>query len=83
LVLRTPGTFSQKMMEGRCSSIASAISQKVSERLPRSSSSERRKPATLNAWQGVPPHRMSGTSTAPERIRSGRRVMSPRFGTPG
>ena len=63
LVERTPGTFSQKMMDFRCSSIASAISQKVRDKLPRASSSDWRRPATEKAWQGVPPQRMSGTST--------------------
>jgi len=86
-VLRTPGTFSQKTMAGsspradRTWSIAFAISQKVRDRLPRASSRDFRNPATENAWHGVPPQNRSGASTSPARIISGRRVISPRFGT--
>lgn len=89
LVLRTPGTFSQKTTEGaipvviRWMSIAFAISQKVKERFPLASSRELRRPATLNAWQGVPPQNTSGASTSPDRMRSGSVVMSPKLGTLG
>ncbi len=88
-VERTPGTFSQKTMHSgsprvrRTSSIAFAISQKVSDRFPRASSRDRRRPATLKAWQGVPPQNTSGASTSPNRMRAGSVVMSPRFGTSG
>lgn len=88
-VERTPGTFSQKTMAGcwpradRTVSIASASSQKVRERLPRASSSDRRRPATLNAWHGVPPHSRSGASISPASTRSGSVTMLPRFCTSG
>jgi len=83
LVERTPGTFSQKTMVAgnprtdRDSSMASAISQKVKERFPRASASDWRLPATLNAWQGVPPQKRSGASTSPLLMRSGKVVISP------
>ena len=89
LVLRTPGTFSQKTMVGcsprtdRAESISLAISQKVKERLPRASSKDLRRPATENAWHGVPPQKTSGASISPLRMRSAIFVMSPRFGTSG
>lgn len=89
LVESTPGTFSQKTMDAaipalrRTESIASAISQKMSDRFPRASLRDRRRPATLNAWQGVPPQNTSGASTSPKRMRVGKVVMSPRFGTSG
>ena len=89
LVLRTPGTFSQKTMQGWAPrtdlvvSIALAISQKVKDRLPRASSKDLRSPATENAWHGVPPQNRSGASTSPLKMRSGKVVMSPRLGTSG
>lgn len=89
LVERTPGTFSQKMTPAgsrrrdRTWSTALAIPTKVSERLPRASSSELRRPATENAWHGVPPQNRSGASTSPDKMRSGSCVMSPRLGTSG
>jgi hypothetical protein len=88
-VERTPGTFSQKTMlaafppASRTESIASAISQKVSDRFPRASSRDRRRPATENAWHGVPPQNRSGASTSPRKMRSGSMVMSPKLGTSG
>jgi hypothetical protein len=89
LVERTPGTFSQKTMEAgsprasRTLSIASDISQKVRDKLPRASSRDFLKPATEKAWHGVPPQKRSGASTSPLAIRAGSVVMSPRFGTSG
>lgn len=83
---RTPGTFSHTTMHpsfpaaARTSSIASAISTKVMVRFPRVSARPSRRPATLNAWQGVPPVKSSGADTSPERMRSGSAFMSPRFG---
>jgi len=89
LVLRTPGTFSQTTMlagfppADRTWSIALAISQNVRERLPRASSKDLRRPATENAWHGVPPHKISGASTSPDSMRAGSVVMSPKLGTSG
>ena len=83
---KIPGTFSHTTMHpsfpaaDRTSSIASAISTKVMVRFPRVSASPSRRPATLNAWQGVPPVNSSGADTSPERMRPGSAVMSPRFG---
>ena len=84
-VLRTPGTFSQKIMAGlsRLLSIASAISQKVNVKFPLASSRDCLLPATLNAWHGVPPQSISGASISPFKIFSGNNVISPRFGTSG
>jgi hypothetical protein len=89
LALRTPGTFSQKMTAGcfpkidRVASMAFAISQKVSDKLPRASAKDLRSPATLKAWHGVPPQNTSGASTCNARTRSAKRLMSPRLGTAG
>ena len=52
----TPGTFSQRMYLGRR---WSANARNVSARFPLGSSSPLRSPATLKAWQGVPPTRRS------------------------
>mgnify|MGYP007031245108 CR=1 FL=1 len=67
-VLRTPGTFSQRIQAGslpavdRRWSIASARSMNCSVRLPLSSARDCRLPATLKAWHGVPPQSMSAST---------------------
>ncbi len=40
-------------------------------------------PATLKAWQGVPPTSTSGAGILPESTMAARRVMSPWFGVFG
>lgn len=76
-VERTPGTFSQRVILGR---IACTTSIKRRVRLPRSSRSDFRKPATLNAWQGVPA--ISKSTGIARSVKSGA-VISPRFSNPG
>ncbi len=83
LSLRTPGTFSQTMMQGgfpalaRTWSIASASSIKRRVNWPRSSFKPARMPATLYAWHGVPPTSTSGASISPDSTRAASLVISP------
>lgn len=50
---------------------------------PRGSARPSRIPATLKAWQGVPPTRMSGAGIFPASTMALSLVMSPRFGVLG
>ncbi|MCY1369154.1 hypothetical protein D9M69_561750 [compost metagenome] len=86
---RTPGTFSQTTMEAGfparvlTRSAASASSTYLMVRAPRGSARPSRMPATLKAWQGVPPTRTSGAMMLPTSTCRASLVMSPRLGTSG
>lgn len=67
----------------RIKSIALRILTKTKVKLPRSSSRLPRRPATENAWQGVPPTNTSGASISPTRILAVSLVISPWFDTFG
>ena len=75
-VERTPGTFSHSTHLGLK---WSAMRQKVRHRFPRSSARLPRFPATLNAWQGVPPTKRLIAGM----FHSWYLVISPRLGTSG
>ena len=82
-VLRTPGTFSHTATAGdlpprrRTTSTASKILTNSKVKFPRASSRLPRRPATENAWHGVPPTSTSGASMSPANIPLMMRVMSP------
>ena len=64
-------------------SLASIISTNLSVKFPLSSFNPFFHPANENAWQGVPPHIKSESSTSPLSIKFGILFISPKFGISG
>ena len=83
---KTPGTFSQRILDGsfpasyRISSIASANLTNCSVKFPLSSDNEPLNPAIEKAWHGVPP---TNKSALPIQDSSLSVVKSPYKGTSG